>query len=338
MKNAGLMTLRHGGNREFSRVSFPGTALAVSLLAFCSVAGAQTREKGPWWPNARWGAGDQAGASNWITPEKVLAATSLVKTGKVVELGYVYERGMPLIGNRSYNIFIPSFPTSGPFNGNNIVFNDEYVAAEIGQVGTQFDGPGHVGQKMKLADGTDTVVFYNGATTEDMRDPYGLKRNGIENVKPILTRGIYIDLAAYKGVPTMPEHYVISVADVRGALAKQGMEESDIEPGDALLFNLGWWRHWPKPISVSGSPAHAGAELVEWMIARQPSMIGSDANMDGPDALVHANMTMKNGIFNLEFMNFAAMENGKSYRFMFVFTPLRLKGATGSPGRPIAIM
>jgi kynurenine formamidase len=37
-------------------------------------------------------------------------------------------------------------------------------------------------------------------------------------------------------------------------------------------------------------------------------------------------------------MNFAAMENGKSYRFMFVFTPLRLKGATGSPGRPIAIM
>ena len=130
--------------------------LAGCLLGVCSVAGAQTREKGPWWPNARWGAGDQAGASNWITPEKVLAATSLVKTGKVVELGYVYERGMPLIGNRSYNIFIPSFPTSGPFNGNNIVFNDEYVAAEIGQVGTQFDGPGHVGQKMKLADGTDT--------------------------------------------------------------------------------------------------------------------------------------------------------------------------------------
>jgi kynurenine formamidase len=64
----------------------------------------------------------------------------------------------------------------------------------------------------------------------------------------------------------------------------------------------------------------------------------SDANMDGPDALVHANMTMKNGIFNLEFMNFTAMENEKSYRFMFVFTPLRLKGATGSPGRPIAVM
>jgi hypothetical protein len=310
----------------------------AALCAASSLALAQTREKGPWWPNAQWGPSDQAGASNWITPEKVLAATSLVKTGRIIELGYVYERGMPLVGNRSYNIFIPSFPTAGPFNGNDIVFNDEYVAAEIGQVGTQFDGPGHVGQKIKLADGTQTIVFYNGATTEDMRDAYGLRRNGVENVKPILTRGIYIDLAAYKGVATLPEKYVISVIDVRGALAKQGMKDGDIQPGDALLFNLGWWRHWPKPISTSGSPAYAGAELVDWMIARQPSMIGSDANMDGPDALVHANMTMKNGIFNLEFMNFAALEEEKTYRFMFVFTPLRLKGATGSPGRPIAIM
>jgi kynurenine formamidase len=36
-------------------------------------------------------------------------------------------------------------------------------------------------------------------------------------------------------------------------------------------------------------------------------------------------------------MNFAALEKETTYRFMFVFTPLRLKGATGSPGRPIAI-
>ena len=318
---------------RLSRLLFVG--LCSSLA--CAGANAQTRDRGPWWPNAQWGAGDQAGASNWITPEKVLAATALVKTGRMFELGHVYERGMPLIGNRSYNLFIPSFPTVGPFGPNNIVFNDEYVAAEIGQVGTQFDGPGHVGQKMKLADGSETIVFYNGATTEDMRDAYGLKRNGVEHVKPILTRGIYVDLAAFKGVPTLPERYVITVADVRGALAKQGLKESDITPGDALLFNLGWWRHWPKPISTSGSPAHAGAELVDWIIARQPSMIGSDANFDGPDALVHSNLTMKHGIFNLELMNFAALEQESTYRFMFVFTPLRLKGATGSPGRPVAI-
>jgi hypothetical protein len=310
---------------------------AAGMCVFGCSAHAQTREQGPWWPHAQWGAGDQAGASNWITPEKILAATALVKTGRLFELGHVYERGMPMVGSRSYNLFIPSFPTAGPFGSNGVVFNDEFVAGEIGQVGTQFDGPGHVGQKMKLADGTETLVFYNGATSEDMRGAYGLRRNGVENVKPIITRGIYLDVAAYKGVPTLPERYVITVADVRGTLAKQGLKESDIAPGDALLFNLGWWRHWPKAITASGSPAYAGAELVEWILARKPSMVGSDANLDGPDALVHANLTMKHGIFNLELMNFAALEKESTYRFLFVFTPLRLKGATGSPGRPVAI-
>ena len=58
----------------------------------------------------------------------------------------------------------------------------------------------------------------------------------------------------------------------------------------------------------------------------------------GPESLVHTDITMKNGIWNLELMTFASMEKEKTYKFMFVFTPLRLKGATGSPGRPIAVL
>jgi len=313
------------------------TALLSGVL-LSDIANAQTREKGPWWPNAQWGATDAAGGSNWITPDKVLKAAGLVKSGRIVELGHVYERGMPLIGNRSYNILIPSFPTHGPFGDKKIVYNDEYVTGEIGQVGTQFDGPGHVGQQVKMADGTTPYVFYNGVPDEEMRSAYGLLKNGMEHVKPILTRGIYIDLAAFKGVATLPEKYEITLADVRGTLARQGIEESDIEPGDALLFNIGWWRLWPDARINSGSPAFAGREVVDWIIARKPSMIGSDCNLDGPGALVHTDVTMKNGIWNLELMTFASLAQEKTYQFMFVFTPLRLKGATGSPGRPIAIL
>ena len=183
----------------------------VSGFLLPYIANAQTREKGPWWPT-QWGAADAAGGSNWITPEKVLKATALVKTGRVIELGHVYERGMPLNGSRSYNIFIPSFPTHGPILERGVVFNDEYVAAEIGQVGTQFDGPGHVGQRVKMADGTETFVFYNGVPAAEMRGPYGLLKNGVENVKPILTRGIYIDLAAFKGVETLPANEITLAA------------------------------------------------------------------------------------------------------------------------------
>jgi hypothetical protein len=315
-------------------------AIFLTLMSgvwFSGNADAQTREKGPWWPNSQWGAADAAGGSNWITPDKVLKATALVKTGRIIELGHVYERGMPLNGSRSYNLFIPSFPTHGPILDRGVVFNDEYVAAEIGQVGTQFDGPGHVGQRVKMADGTETFVFYNGVPAAEMRGPYGLLKNGVENVKPILTRGIYIDLAAFKGVATLPGDYQITLGDIRGALARQGLTESDIEPGGALLFCTGWWRLWPDPKIESAPHAHAGRDVIDWIIARKPSMIGSDSNFDGPEALVHTELTMKNGIWNLENMAFAAMEREKTYEFMFVFTPLPLKGATGSPGRPIAI-
>jgi hypothetical protein len=111
------------------------------VLLFAAATLAQTREAGPWWPNPAWGPGDQAGASNWVTPEKVLEAVRLVKTGKIYEIGQVYEKGMPMFGQRTYTLLSPASPTYAFPTANRIVGNDEFVCGEIGQVGTQFDGP-----------------------------------------------------------------------------------------------------------------------------------------------------------------------------------------------------
>lgn len=317
----------------------PKSILSIPLIILISsnMAFAQTREKGPWWPNELWGADDQAGGSNWITPEKVLRSVSLVKTGKVYELGHPYERGMPVVSGRSYNIFIPSFPTSGPFGEEEIVYNDEYIASEIGQVGTQFDGPGHPGKRIRMADGSTTEVFYNGYSAAEMRNPYGLQKLGVENVKPILTRGILIDVAGYKGVEMLSDGYEISMDDVRGALDREGLSEASFEPGDAILFNLGWWRLWPDPVCVNGDKPYLGQDVVDWVIGKKASMVGSDSVLDGPYPRVHEQLILRNGIFNLEFMTFETLLPDEVYEFMFVVTTLRLKGATGSPSRPIAI-
>ena len=204
---------------------------ATSILALVAAVTitpplfAQTRANGPWWPHPIWGPDDQAGGSNWITSEKVLEAVRLVKTGKVYELGNVYERGMPMIGQRTFAMFIPAFPTYGPIGDTGIVFNDEFLCAEIGQVGTQFDGLGHVGKRLTMADGTTTEVFYNGVPAVEMRAPYGLTKLGVEQVKPIITRGILIDVAGFKGVDTLPSGYEVTLVDVRGALARQGIRK-----------------------------------------------------------------------------------------------------------------
>jgi kynurenine formamidase len=305
----------------------------------------QSREKGPWWPHQIWGAEDQAGASNWITPAKVLQAMQLVKTGKIYELGQVYERDMPLFEGRSYKMIIPGWPTNIPMGKNGLVGNDDYLCAEIGQVGTQFDGPGHIGTHLKMSDGTEEFVFYNGFTKSEMGSDYGLEKLGIENVKPIITRGILIDIAGYKKKDILPSSYEVTVADVRGALSRQGIAETSIKSGDALLFGYGWSKLWRKPQQYNTNPPGIGLEVARWIAEKQASMVGSDSwttevvpNPDPELAFpVHQELLPKNGIFNLENMVFDSIIEDGVYEFLFIVTPIRFKGATGSPARPLAL-
>ena len=200
--------------------SFTPHLICLLLTLPLTESESQTREKGPWWPHPIWGAEDQAGSSNWITPEKILESLKLVTTGKVYELGQVYERGMPLFGQRTYSMFIPGSPSGGPFGDNKLVYHDDLLVTEIGQVGTQFDGPGHIGARITMADGTEQDVFYNGFSLDEIRHPfgYGLVNLGVENIKPIITRGILIDIAGFKGVEVLDAKYEVTLDDVQGAL------------------------------------------------------------------------------------------------------------------------
>jgi kynurenine formamidase len=330
-------------------VSSTGRAtLGLVLFGILLVAPAegQTREEGPWWPHPIWGPDDQVGASNWITSEKILEALSLAKAGEIYELGHPYERGMPLFGARSYTLYIPGSPTyNEPFGSNRLIGHDEFVCAEIGQVGTQFDGLGHIGTRLTMPDGSDRDVFYNGVTVEEMRSAYGLTKLGIEHVKPIITRGVLVDVAGYKGVGTLPESYEVTVEDVRGALARQSLSEADLQPGDAIFFRYGWTVHWDDAARYNDNPPGIGLEVARWIVDRQASMVGSDSwtteVVPNPDPElgfpVHQVLIPENGIHNLENMALDEIAEAGVYEFLFIFTPLPLVGATGSPGRPLAI-
>ena len=66
-----------------------------------------------WWPGP-FGAGDEVGASQRVTPAKVLEAIRLIKTGRIFQLGRIVEAGIPNFGNRHVSITIPGGPTGGP--------------------------------------------------------------------------------------------------------------------------------------------------------------------------------------------------------------------------------
>jgi kynurenine formamidase len=315
----------------------------LSMLALPLLAGAQTRESGPWWPSAEWGPEDQAGASNRITPEKILQSLTVVRTGRVYELGQVYQAGMPLVEPRSYSLSL--LATGQVAGANRVLYYDDFLATQIGQVGTQFDGLGHIGGEVRFADGTVDRVFYNGFTATEMNASNGLQRLGIEHVKPIITRGVLIDVPAYKNVERLERGYEVTLADVRGALRRQGIAEESITPGDAVLFRYGWAQLWSSPQEYCGSIPGIGLEVARWLVEKRVTVTGADTSSTevspNPDRQlvipVHQELMMKNGVFNIENMTFEQLAAEGVYEFLLVATPIRFKGATGSPLRPLAI-
>jgi len=338
----------------------------VCLLA--SSAGRAVAGNNPvderWWPS-EFGAEDQTGAVKYITPEKRVAAAQLVKKGRTATLGMPYYNGMPLVPGRTFALSIPGggTPTHGPLNwpgGAHYAqtFMDEMLTAEIGQVGTQWDGLAHPMIRIQGVEGwQDGNYFYNKVRLEDVGGPRGIKKDGTEHVADIgfFTRGMLIDVAALKGVPRLQKGYAITLADYQAALKAQGT--SDATQGDVVLLRTGWnslWKDYTKPPDQqakdnaefnSGEPG-ASPELCDYLAGRKIAMIGSDTwgleamdpSKPPPEAFAycHMNLIVRRGISNFENLDLDVLSQEKVYEFLFTWSPLKLVGATGSPGNPIA--
>ena len=292
---------------------------------------------GKFWPS-EFGADDQRGAANRLTPDKAVAAAKLVKNGQVYQLGRLYEQGMPIPGKRHFSLTIPGLPTGLPIGSNQIVSNDELVSGEIGQVGTQFDGLGHVGMRI---DGED--YFYNGNKLSEFGDPYGLKKLGVENVGVFFTRGILLDVCALRGADRLPAGHVISPEELQSCLNRAKLK---IEPGDIVLIHTGHGKLWMKDNEAYGAGEPGlGLAAAKFLTDRKVAMIGADTwaieavphEREGLAFPVHQWNLTKHGVYHLENLDLEQLAADRVYEFCFVFSPLRLKGATGSPGNPIAV-
>jgi kynurenine formamidase len=319
--------------------AFFGAALvsAVTWAAGAAEQGTESPIGDKFWPS-EFGADDQRGATNRITPEKVVRSARLVKTGQVFQLGRVYEHGMPIPGKRHFSLTIPGLPTGLPSGSNQMVSNDELFSGEIGQVGTQFDGLGHVGVRI---DGED--YFYNGNKLSDFGDPYGLKKLGVENVGVFFTRGILLDVCALRGNDRLPAGYVISPDELESCLSKSDLQ---IQEGDVVLIRTGHGKLWMKDNEVYGAGEPGiGLAAAKFLTDRKVSMIGADTwaieavphERDDLSFPVHQWDLTKNGVYHIENLDLEQLAADGVHEFCFVFSPLRLKGATGSPGNPIAI-
>jgi kynurenine formamidase len=307
----------------------------TALLLGASLAAAQT-----WAPPAdaarcpsKWGAGDERGSMNLMTPARVLSATRLIRTGEVIELGQTLDpTTMPFFPGRQLSVLTKR--TNVLPQSNRRISNEEMVIGELGQIGTQFDGFSHQG----IGNG-----FYNCFTLDQTATRTGFTKLGIEKVGAIVTRGVLLDVAALKGVAVLPDSYEITVKDLEDALARQSLT---LQSGDAIIINTGWGTLWGKDNAryIKTDPG-IGVAAATWLATKSPILVGSDnwsveVNPNPDQAIgspVHQILLAVNGIHMLESLKLEELAAKRAYEFAFVLQPLKLKGATGSTVAPIAI-
>jgi len=296
----------------------------------------------PWWPS-RYGAGDQLGSLNEITPAVTLAAATLVRHGRVVDLGRILDEDTPKFPGRYWHQTLDVTPhyenrrrtdSGGQGWGRNQINWITEIQAGTFQVGTQLDSIGHiqVGER-----------FYDGWTTRDLVQSNGLARFGMETVPPVITRGVLLDVAAYKGVGRLPLGYVITRDDVEGTLRREGLA---LRAGDAVLFHTGWGGLWGVDNAgfLSGEPG-PGLATVQWLYAQHIAITGADTWSYGPvpgedperPFLVPQTMYVKLGLFGMENLATEQLARDGIHEFLFVLTHARTRGSTAAVVAPAAI-
>src|ERR1700682_5872231 len=156
---------------------------SVALLGTVGTASAQDGPKSKWGPN------DEIGAANYMTPDIVMKAAGLIKTGKTYGLGIETNSKTPAFPPRTFKVLVlqPGQAGGGGLGPSKRTDNDDMSEGWVGS-GSQSDGRGHIG-----VDWTD----YNGNKSGDFAAADGLKKLGVEKIPPIVTRGGLLDMAGY---------------------------------------------------------------------------------------------------------------------------------------------
>jgi kynurenine formamidase len=188
------------------------------------------------------------------------------------------------------------------------------------------------------------LAFFGGVKVDEVERQDGYRELGAETMKPLLARGVLLDVAGHKGVAQLPQNYAITADDLVAASRAAGATP---RAGDVLLVRTGYATSWTDEttylnaagVSKSGNIWAAdqgviavGADNMAWdcMTERDP-----DTNM----ALFgHAHLLVTHGIHIIENLNLEALAAERVHTFAFVGVPLKFRGATGSPIRPLALV
>lgn len=318
--------VRPGSDREASPPAAPSPAPVVGLS--------------PWGPD------DELGALNRMTEASRAAVLARIAGGKVYDLGVEYFVGMPswhVLGDPRYQYWLTHTPRGTAVDDpahvgeeqNRIVSYTGDAVSFYTHMGTHIDALNHFGLNGRI---------YNGFSADEHLGDRGWRKTGAETIPPIIARGVLIDVAAAKGVDTLPDSYGITVDDLQDALRRQG---TSLEPGDVVLLRGGRMRAWPEDEAYVHDQPGLSLSAARWLAEdKQALAIGGD-NLslehfpveEGSRTWVpvHTYLLAQAGVPIIEVVQLEELARDRVYEFAFVAASLKLRGASAAPFRPLAL-
>lgn len=285
--------------------------------------------------SARWGADDERGSLNLLTPSQVLRGVSAATTGEVFSLGLPIKRtGVPHVSYRPHPQRLTLVSHSDekmliPYGGQPGTGSHEDLLILASHESTHMDALGHV-----YHDG----ATYNGWPHDDAPTFEGLARCSIDKAGPITARGVLLDVQRTLGADLKPG-YIITADDIERTMREQ---ETHVQAGDAVLIRTGWMSRFdgdmdaPQPgIGIEAATLLADADVVA--IGSDNSAVEAMPFDGGTFMPVHIELLVRRGIYLVEHLTLDELAASGRHEFLFVCSPLRTVGASGSPVNPLAI-
>ncbi|HEY0107274.1 MAG TPA: cyclase family protein [Rhizomicrobium sp.] len=292
----------------------------------------------------RWGAEDERGTLNYLTPARTAAAARLVKSGRTVSCA----RNFPVQPG-------PENPT--PALHHIVVGGDDPCTHGIPgmEVSLDFIGIAYHGLASSHIDALCHVFvdgkMYNGFPATDVRST-GARRNSIMSARDGLCgRGVLLDIPRLRGQAYVDPREPVTPDELNAAEKAQGVRVGE---GDILLVAIGRdaWRAANTPNPGEGPPlAGLSEDCIPWLFDRRIAVLGSDAVHDptpSPRPIedfpipVHMCALVSMGLHLLDNLRFVELEKACAaegrWEFLFTVAPLRVERGTGSPVNPIAVL
>jgi|TARA_B100000315_G_scaffold257682_2_gene307304 kynurenine formamidase len=272
--------------------------------------------------------------------EKKYAEDLLMKvaSGKIYDLEHPRFQGMPIYPLSKPGFFYSLFrhhrgafeegktPRRTTASGNIFMMD---------QTGTHIDALCHQAYDLKL----------HGELSIDLsiETPWGFTRLGAETIAPIIRRGLLLDIASLHGRSSLQEGYLVSKKDLLDTCRKEGVTPSE---GDVVLVRTGSGQFWTDESRYLKS-AGVSLKATEWLGEKKVFAVGADNlswedptikdRKTGENLLCHIHLLVRKGIYIIENLRLEELSAARCFVFLFIGLPIKIKGATGTPIRPIAI-